>query len=68
MLAKTDPGIMESYHVAAKKAQEVAPWLAEQLNRALAQQQAEFSGIGNQRYLIRIIICSNTKSLSRGGG
>ena len=45
VLAKTDPGVMESYRVTAKMAQEVAPWLAEQFNRVLAQEQAEFSGM-----------------------
>jgi hypothetical protein len=42
LLAKTDPEFMKDYDVAAKMAQEVAPWLVEQFNRTLAQEQAEF--------------------------
>ena len=44
VLAKDDPGIMESYHVAEKKAQEVMPWLVEQFNRVLAEEREEFRG------------------------
>ena len=42
VLAKTDPSFKKDYDAAAKMAQEVAPWLVEQYNRVLAQEQAEF--------------------------
>ena len=41
VLAKADPDFKEDYDAAAKMAQEVAPWLAEQFNRTLVQEQAE---------------------------
>ena len=42
VLAKTDRGFKKDYDAAAKMAQDVAPWLTEQFNRTLAQEQAEF--------------------------
>ena len=42
VLAKTDPDFKGDYDAAAKLAQVVAPWLTEQFNRVLAQEQAEF--------------------------
>ncbi len=44
VLAKTDPNILEEHATAAKTAKEVAPWLVEQFNRTLAQEQAEMRG------------------------
>ena len=41
VLAKADPEFKEDYDAAAKMAQEVAPWLAEQFSRTLAQEKAE---------------------------
>ena len=41
VLAKADPDFKEDYDAAAKMAQKVAPWLAEQFNRTLVQEQAE---------------------------
>ncbi len=41
VLAKSDPDFKAQYDAAAKMAHEVAPWLGEQFNRVLAQEQAE---------------------------
>ena len=48
MLAKADPEFKEDYDAAAKMAQEVAPWLAEQFGRTLAQEKAEMQGMKRQ--------------------
>ena len=47
VLVKADPGILENYHVTAKKAQEVVTWLTEQFNHVLAQEQEEFCRMKN---------------------
>ena len=45
VLAKDDdPSIMASYQVAEKKAKEVMPWLVEQFDRLLAEDQEELEG------------------------
>lgn len=49
VLAKSDPSFKDSYDAAAKMAQDVAPWLVEQFNRVLAQEQAEFRDIKDRR-------------------
>jgi hypothetical protein len=41
VLFDTDRIFIESYDTAAKMAQNVSPWLTEQFNRTLAQEQAE---------------------------
>ena len=45
VLAKAEPDFKKDYDAAAKLAQDVAPWLAEQFNRVLAQEQAELRGM-----------------------
>lgn len=47
LLAKTDPDFKMDYDAAAKMAQEVAPWLTEQFNHVLVQEQAELKGNKN---------------------
>ena len=49
VLARADPDLLEMHAAAAKMAREVAPWLAEQFNRTLAQEQAEMRGSVEQR-------------------
>jgi hypothetical protein len=44
ILAERDPGFKEDYDAAAKMARKLAPWLTEQFNRVLAQEQAELAG------------------------
>jgi hypothetical protein len=40
-LGDTDPDLTKTYDAAASTAARVAPWLTEQFNRVLAQEQAE---------------------------
>ena len=47
LLVKTDPDFKKDYDAAAKMAQDVAPWLTEQFNRVLVQEQAELKGSKN---------------------
>jgi len=42
VLGKNDPKILKDYNRTMKTAQDVAPWLSEQFNRVLLQEQAEF--------------------------
>ncbi len=39
LLAEADPDFKAAYDAAARTAQEVAPWLAQQFNQVLAQEQ-----------------------------
>ncbi len=41
LLAEADQNLIESYDTAAKKAASVSPWLVQQFNHVLAQEQAE---------------------------
>ena len=41
VLARADPDFKDDYDAAAKMAQDVAPWLTEQFNRTLTQEQEE---------------------------
>ena len=41
VLVKADPGLLDDHHAAKTMAEEVTPWLAEQFDRVLAQEQAE---------------------------
>ncbi len=45
LLVNADPGFKNDYDAAARMAQEVTPWLVEQFNRTLAQEQEEFQNI-----------------------
>lgn len=44
ILARSDPGFEKDYDEVNRMAQEVAPWLSEQFNRVLGQEQAELRG------------------------
>lgn len=41
VLGEADPSLTKTYHAAAEAAARVAPWLAQQFNHVLAQEQAE---------------------------
>jgi hypothetical protein len=46
ILERNDPGFHEHYREVTKSAEEVARWLAEQFNRLLAEEKAEWAKVG----------------------